>query len=151
MPNPNAHANATASEVEPVVSRETRRLRAGIFALVLGGVTFLLASAHIPCAFARMFHVGCPGCGSTRAMLALASGDLHGMVHFNPLAPLMTGLIVTLAVQAFVSVLTTGTFRYVGHGKVGAFVSRGMLIVAILELVVWFARFGGFLGGPVPV
>jgi hypothetical protein len=125
--------------------------RAALFVAALGLVAFLLYSASIPCGFASLFHTPCPGCGSTRAMLALLHGDLHGFLHMNPLAPLMTGLVVALALQAFSSVLDTGTFRRVGDGKVGLLVSRGVLVVGVLEVLLWIARFGGFLGGPVPV
>jgi hypothetical protein len=117
----------------------------------LAAVAFLLASAQLPCGFARVFHTPCPGCGSTRAMLALAHGDLYGLVRYSPFAPFMTMLVVVLAVQALASVLTTGTLQRVGHGPVGALVSRGVLIVGALEVAVWLARFAGFLGGPVPV
>ncbi len=146
MPN----ANAESSESHPLERRE-RVVRAGGVVLGLAAVAFLLGSAHVPCGFARMFHTPCPGCGSTRAMLALASGDLQAFVRYNPLAPFMTALVVVLAVQAVVSVLATGTLRDVGHGRVGTFVARGMMIVATLEVLLWIARFGGFLGGPVPV
>ena len=112
---------------------------------------FLLASAHVPCGFAHIFHTPCPGCGSTRAMLALASGDLHAFVRYNPLAPLMTVLVVVLALQGLTSLLSTGTFRRVGEGTVGTLIARGALVIATLEFLVWIARFGGFLGGPVPV
>ena len=30
-------------------------------------------------------------------------------------------------------------------------VARGVLVIAALEVLLWFARFSGFLGGPVPV
>jgi len=110
-----------------------------------------LVSANVPCGFAHMFHMPCPGCGSTRAMLALASGDLAGTIRFNPLAPFMTACIVALLFQAVASVLRTGTFRDVGDGRLGLVVSRGVLVIAALEVALWIARFGGFLGGPVPV
>ncbi len=139
MPNANA------------ASGQSRVLRATGVALGLAALAFLLGSTGIPCGFARMFHTPCPGCGSTRAMLALVSGDLHAFVRYNPLAPFMTALVVLLAVQAIMSVLATGTLRDVGHGRIGIIVSRGMMIVATLEVLVWIARFGGFLGGPVPV
>ena len=29
--------------------------------------------------------------------------------------------------------------------------ARGALVIATLEVILWIARFGGFLGGPVPV
>lgn len=128
-----------------------RAPRAVLLAAALGGVTFLLASGHVPCGFARVFHVPCPGCGSTRAMLALASGDLGGWLRHNPLAPFMTALVVALAVQAFASVLATGTFQRVGNGPVGTAITRGVMVVGVLEVVVWLARFGGLFGGPVPV
>ena len=125
--------------------------REGLFAAALAGFVYLLSSAHVPCGFARIFHTPCPGCGSTRAMLALASGDLHAFVRYNPMAPFMTLLIVVLAVQAFTSLLATGTFRRVGDGGVGTLVSRGAIVIATIEFAIWVARFGGFLGGPVPV
>jgi hypothetical protein len=147
MPNP----NATTSGTRAAPARGARFVRAALLAAALGLFAFLLGGAHVPCGFARLLHVPCPGCGSTRAMLALASGDLHGFLRSNPLAPLMTLLVVVLAVQAMASVLETGTFRRVGDGKIGILVSRGVLVVAALETVLWLARFGGFLGGPVPV
>ena len=128
-----------------------RAARIALFVAALGSIVFLLGSAHVPCGFARMFHEPCPGCGSTRAMLALAHGDLAGLLRYNPLAPFMTALVVLLALQALQSLVSTGTFRRVGEGKVGVLVSRGILVVAALEVVLWAARFGGFLGGPVPV
>lgn len=156
MPNANASSIAPRDAQERAgagvrVAIRVRVRRAAIFVGALGAITYLLASAGVPCGFARIFHVPCPGCGSTRAMLALATGDLHGLVRYNPLAPFMTLLIVALALQAFASVLATGTFRRVGDGVVGLLVSRGVMVVAALEVLVWIARFGGFLGGPVPV
>jgi Protein of unknown function (DUF2752) len=147
MPN----ANATTADAPPVRTRANRVVRASIFAVALGAFTFLLSSAHVPCGFARIFQTPCPGCGSTRAMLALASGDLHAFVRYNPLAPFMTLLVVVLGVQALSSLLATGTFRRVGEGRLGTLVPRAALVIAVLEFVVWVARFGGFLGGPVPV
>lgn len=132
-------------------TRADRAGRAALFAAAMGACTFLLYSAHVPCGFARIFHTPCPGCGSTRAMIALLSGDLHSFLRYNPFAPFMTAILVALAVQAFASLLATGTFRRVGDGAVGVLVSHGALVIATLELVVWIARFAGFLGGPVPV
>ena len=158
MPNANAATHETPDPDRPDrpdgphrPDGRTRMLRAlGVFG-GLAAVAFLLGSALVPCGFAHTFHIPCPGCGSTRAMLALAHGDLDAFVRYNPFAPFMTGLVVLLALQAVMSVLATGTLRYVGHGRIGTVVSRGMVIVATLEVLLWIARFGGFLGGPVPV
>lgn len=125
--------------------------RAALLAVVLATVAFLLGAVHVPCGFARLLHLPCPGCGSTRAMLALASGDWSSVLRYNPLAPFMTLLVVLLAAQALASVVRTGTLSRVGDGVIGLVVSRGILVVAALEVAVWLARFGGLLGGPVPV
>ncbi len=84
-------------------------------------------------------------------MLALFSGDLAAVLRYNPLAPFMTALVALLAFQALASVTTTGTLARTGDGAIGAVVSRGVLLVGALEVLLWLARFGGFLGGPVPV
>lgn len=128
-----------------------RVLRVGLFVVGLSAIGYLLGSAAVPCGFARMFHAPCPGCGSTRAMLALRAGDWPAFLHYNPLAPLMTALLLLLAVQATLSLAATGTFQRVGDGKIGLLVSRGVLLVVALEVLLWLARFGGLLGGPVPV
>ena len=140
--------NANASTLAP---RSARVVRAAIFVGVLAAAVFLLGAADVPCGFARVFHVPCPGCGSTRAMLALLRGDIHGLVRYNPLAPFMSAMLAALCLQALSSVLATGTFRRVGNGTIGGIVALGMVTVAALEVLLWFARFGGFLGGPVPV
>ena len=151
MPNPNATLAAAHHDGAPARSRTVRMARAGIFAAVLGVFVCLLASAHVPCGFARIFRMPCPGCGSTRAMLALAHGDLTSLVRHNPMAPFMTMLVTVLTLQAFASLVATGTFVRVGDGGIGKLVSRGAIVIGLLEFVIWAARFGGFLGGPVPV
>lgn len=41
------------------------------------------------CAFRRITGIPCPGCGLTRAMAALARGELLLALHFHPFAPLV--------------------------------------------------------------
>lgn len=118
---------------------------------VLGLLGWLLVSARIPCAFAQIFHTPCPGCGSTRAMLALAHGDLHAYLHFNPLAPLMSLILAVLFASSVYSVFKTGSYQGVAAGRLGIFLARGAAVVAVAQAVLWIARFAGFLGGPVPV
>lgn len=128
-----------------------RLRRAGLTAVALGAFGALLYAKGIPCAFARIFHTPCPGCGSTRSAVALLHGDLDGVLHYNPLGPVMAVLIGVLAAQSFVSVLVHGDFRAAGEGRVGLVVKRGIVLVGALEVVLWIARFFGVLGGPVPV
>src|SRR5262245_51462791 len=68
--------------------------RAALTLGALGAVATLLSWKAIPCGFAALTHHPCPGCGSTRAVLALASGDLRGVLHYNPLGPAMALLVL---------------------------------------------------------
>jgi hypothetical protein len=122
-------------------------LTAGLLA-ALGGALWMKA---VPCAFARLFHQPCPGCGSTRSVLALALGDLDGVIRNNPLGPLMAALMGVLAVQAVTSMFRRGDLLGMGEGRLGKLAKRGIMAVAVLEVLVWIARFFGLLGGPVAV
>lgn len=125
--------------------------RAALALALIGGLAALLYAKAIPCAFASLFHAPCPGCGSTRSVVALLQGDLDGVVRFNPLGPVLAVLIVAIASQSFASVLAHGDLRGAGEGRLGWVVKRGVFLVAGLELLLWIARFLGAFGGPVPV
>jgi len=128
-----------------------RLRRASLLAVLLAAFGALLYAQSIPCFFARLFHVPCPGCGSTRAVLALLHGDLEGVVRYNPLGPVVAVLIGVLALDVLRSVLLHGDVRSAGQGRLGGTIKLGVLLVAGLEVVLWVARFFGVLGGPVPV
>lgn len=137
--------------MRPSVALRVRLWRAGATAGILGLLVLLLGAKAVPCAFARLVHVPCPGCGSTRAVLALVRGDWHDVFRYNPLGPFAALLIGLLSIQALVSVLVHGDFRAAGEGRLGLGLKRGIFVVAGLEVVLWIARFFGVLGGPVPV
>jgi hypothetical protein len=58
-----------------------------------------LSSILPPCLFRTVFGVSCPGCGSTRALLALLHGDLAFALAFN--APLVAALPLAAAFAVF--------------------------------------------------
>jgi hypothetical protein len=102
----------------------------------------LLWGSAVPCAVATLTHHPCPGCGSTRAVLALFRGDLEAVVRTNPFGPFMAAILGVLVYQAITSML------FDGSGKV---LTRVVVVIAALETVLWVARFCGAFGGPVPV
>jgi hypothetical protein len=51
-----------------------------------------------PCLFAVLFGAHCPGCGSLRALHALAHGDLKAALEFN--APLVYALPLAAALAS---------------------------------------------------
>ncbi|MCW5817096.1 MAG: DUF2752 domain-containing protein [Labilithrix sp.] len=101
--------------------------------------------------FARLTHQPCPGCGSTRAVLALLHGDLHGVLTNNPFGPAVALLVGALAAQCFVSILRWGDLREAVTGRAGAVMKRLFIALFVLEVALWIARFFGMFGGPVPV
>src|SRR3954470_21884809 len=49
------------------------------------------------CFFKSITGIDCPGCGMTRAFIALLKGDLSGSLHYHPgLIPFLLTLIVLL-------------------------------------------------------
>lgn len=121
--------------------------RAALATALIAGFGTLLAAKAVPCGFATVTHHPCPGCGSTRAVLALVSGDLDGVVRNNPFGPLMAVVLGVLVVQTILSVLRHGDLRDVG----GRRTTRVVVVLAALETVLWVARFCGAFGGPVAV
>lgn len=120
-----------------------RLLRLGLLATPLVGASLL----GLPiCPTAAIFRVPCPGCGLTRATLALAHGDLHLATAFNPIAVVVCPL--------FVGAFAYAAYRYVRRGNVGAdsWGAGPMLVVTMSVLTaIWVMRWFGFFGGPVPV
>jgi hypothetical protein len=128
------------------------RLRRAALGLLFGGALFaLLYAGAVPCAFARWTHHPCPGCGSTRSVLALLHGDLHGVLANNPLGPAAALLIGIFAAQSWFSLLRWGDLRDAGEGRLALVIKRLLFVLAGLEVVLWIARFFGFFGGPVSV
>jgi hypothetical protein len=120
-----------------------RAARLGLYLLPLA----LLFAIGLPtCPYALALHHPCPGCGLTRATLALLSGDLDGALALNPLSPLVCP--VGAGMTAY------GMVGYVWRGRVGleskavTFVGTALCLALI---VVWCARWFGAFGGPVAV
>jgi hypothetical protein len=135
----------------PAVPLGVRLRRAAWTAASFALLAIVLYAKGLPCMFARLFHTPCPGCGSTRAVIALTRGDWPGVLHNNPLGPVAALLIGMLGLQSCVSVLRYGDFRLTGEGHVGLWVKRALLVVVALEVMLWIARFFGAFGGPVEV
>lgn len=57
--------------------------------LLLGWSGLSVGPAYSFCAFRRVTGIPCPGCGMTRAMAALARGELVAALHLHPFAPLV--------------------------------------------------------------
>ena len=119
----------------------------GLRALAFFGALAALGALGVPtCMFALCTGQPCPGCGMTRAAVALAHGDLALATAQNPTAlltvPVSAGLVAFFAL----SYVYDGKLR-AGHGP-----AKWLAIGTIALLtVVWIARALGAFGGPVSV
>ncbi|MDX2051411.1 MAG: DUF2752 domain-containing protein [Polyangiaceae bacterium] len=123
--------------------------------LVLGTLA-LGAAVHFElpvCPTAAVFGVPCPGCGLTRATLALLAGDWAKAFHFHPLvlplAPFALFLVASAALKDFAPSLGLGAAARLNNivpKRLGKLLG-GVLLATMIG--VWLARFAGFLGGPV--
>ncbi len=142
-----ASASHTSSDSQTRSARYPLRA-AGAFAASVA-IVFALASGVWRCPSAMIFHVPCPACGSTRAVLSLFHGDFKGVL-LNPFAPLVSLVLGVMLARAIWLELVDGDLRRLGDGF-GAKVTRALLILAVCEGVLWACRWFGLFGGPVPV
>ena len=122
-------------------------------AVLLGyGVTFVvLLSGRMKCTFALATHHPCPGCGTTRAAVALLHGDLAQALRYNPMGPVVIAALLTVATEALFRVARYGHVQGLGTRGPAHVAVRVLLMALVLQSVVWIARFFGFFGGPVSV
>jgi hypothetical protein len=86
------------------------------------------------CAVRRLAHAACPGCGLTRAIAALAHGNVPAALALHPLAP-------AIVLQALGGWIAWGAALLAGRPRVPA---RAITLVLVANLVallaVWAAR-----------
>ena len=67
---------------------------------------------RIPCIFHLITGLNCPGCGNTRAVMAMLRFDFRGMLHYNLLFPLELAYLVYLYVVSVLHYVRTGHATY---------------------------------------
>lgn len=122
-------------------------LVAAIWALAAAPVLTGTAS----CPIARTFHVACPGCGMTRAMLLFAGGQVSESLTLHPFAIPTALAQLALAVATIVIAWRAGTPLALWTVRCGRASVYAVAVVLGLDLLLWIARLAGLFGGPVPV
>ncbi|MDR0965741.1 MAG: DUF2752 domain-containing protein [Myxococcales bacterium] len=74
------------------------RRNKAILLILAGSMVFLQVLFETSCLFRAMTGLPCPGCGSTRAIIALLSGDLARYLHYMPLAVPNVAALAYLAI-----------------------------------------------------
>ena len=128
-------------------------LRRGAVVLALSAIFALIVVTRLPlCPMAGVLGVPCPGCGLTRATLALAHGDLRGALRLHPLVLVIAPIFIWAMVSAALSYVRgprpSRNLRPWLASRLATVLAFGLLAAT---LGVWGARFLGYFGGPVPV
>ncbi|MBX3190179.1 MAG: DUF2752 domain-containing protein [Labilithrix sp.] len=114
-------------------------------------MTALGALGLVSCPTARHLHVPCPGCGMTRALALLTSGDLGGSLAMHPLAVPTALAQLAFAAVTVVTSLRHGTPLSLWSHRYGRASVYALAAVFALDLLLWIARAAGLFGGPVAV
>ena len=132
-------------------SLPSRIALASAYAAAIGAFGALLGSGLVRCPFAAATHMPCPGCGSTRAVLALLHLHFGEALRFNPTAPIIAACIGVLIVEGLWMVVRDGHARDLAVTGAGRWAIRGIVVAVALQFPIWALRFFGLFGGPVPV
>lgn len=130
--------------------RSPGRLRRGVHVAIAGAIGGLVLLNGLPlCPMAAVLGVPCPGCGLTRATLAALRGDVHAAWHFHPLVFAVSPIAVLFALNAVVEYVRGTPFT--APSKPSRWLNAAAMVLIVLMLALWIARFLGAFGGPVPV
>lgn len=118
---------------------------------LLGLLWILVDLPYTVCPFANLVGYPCPGCGMTRAGLALFHGDLKHAFAFHPLSFVGVPLVVLWSLHASLKFLFGRSLRsleVLGQKLTSARSAWLWWCLLALLLGVWVARFSGSFGGP---
>ena len=68
---------------------------------VLAVLAVLLVTDHYMCPFKFITGIPCPGCGMTRACLAVAKGDFPASFYYHPLWPVVVPTVLVELLNGF--------------------------------------------------
>lgn len=100
----------------------------------LGGYAVLAYNGWgIPCLIKKITGLDCPGCGNTRASLALLRFDIKSMLQYNLFFPLECVYVIGVYSACSVNYIKKGKFSY--HTKPNFF-DISFLVLLVLWTVV---------------
>ena len=101
--------------------------------LIVGLILYILAkvSHPVPCLFHKITGLQCPGCGNTRAILALLELDIMRALSYNYLFPVCAFYLCFVYFHCAITYYKTGKFTYRTPAPV-------MDIAILVSLVIWW-------------
>lgn len=133
-----------------------RRRRAFTAAGLLAAAVLVVWLGAPLCPTALFLGLPCPGCGLTRATVALLRGDFAAAFRFHPLVVVLAPLFAGAMLKALSDYVRGGSAEAAPAERPPSFWtgSAGLATASVLLALVvgvWALRFAGYFGGPVPV
>lgn len=92
-----------------------------------------------PCGFQHLFHIPCPGCGLTRAFVAMAHGHVGEAFVWHPMGPLLWTLAFGYTLWSLWVTFNRPPFRVSQSLQLGAYG-----VITVLMFVTWALRLAGY-------
>ena len=89
------------------------------------------------CLTRYLFHIPCPSCGTTRAVLAFFHGEWMNSLYYNPLGIIMGILMVVVPIWIVVDLLTGSSSLLITETKLRSWPDALAGIMAILINWIW--------------
>jgi hypothetical protein len=112
----------------------------GLWAFLIGGgalagFIYLQAAGKLTffCFWERFLHIYCPGCGGTRAVVALVHGDILMSLWFHPLV--LYSVVIFGAFQVSQTFARVTKFRYTKGIRFHNWFLYGALAILILNFI----------------
>lgn len=102
------------------------------------------------CPVAIVARQPCPGCGLTRATLAVLRGDLHEAIHLHPLVFVVTPVVAVAFTYNAIEYVRRGQW-FASEKVSGKWVNAAWITLGVAMILLWISRFFGAFGGPAPV
>lgn len=142
-----------ATAPEPPVRAGVRSFSVGRALLAFAPLAILgtMIALELPiCPTRTLLGIPCPGCGLTRATQAIAVGDVHGMLRYHPLAPIVSPIFAFVILRA--TLVGAGLWPKDRFDLLAKLPNWAWTTLGVALIGLWVLRLLGFLGGlPDPV
>jgi len=94
------------------------------------------SSGFTPCFFKNLTGIACPSCGTTRAVLVLAQGDLKSSLAINPVGILAAMMLVAVPLMLIYDLIARKQLVFDLFKKTEAVVRTRPIAIILLILIV---------------
>lgn len=84
---------------------------------------------HMPCIFHLITGLYCPGCGGTRAVKYLLTGQIGKSLQYHPLVLYTAAVVLAEVVSALAAKKADRPEWYLGHEKLFIYLGLGIILV----------------------